>query len=346
MEALIQRLCRENPTVPEDDIRQFVRLRLQQQQDREYPLTFRARLDADKADDYTPGDAVTLRTRCHCGQCDFKAVARGIGGKPPAAIRCYCSACRHFHTSAFGAFVSVDGKPEDWGLDGKARRCRDMCSALGTLDRLICSKCFVKLAVLPLEGAHAGRALLSLGSVDDECIPAGLALGWQVDFEVWEAQSGSSWWTAKPSNCEEPRRSTLLRGSCTCGACTFEAQLLPGEAQHCYCKLCRRMSGSVAQTWLPASNEQFSWTKSEALSLMRTTGHGQRHVCTRCGVVLTIVYDSQPDCTWPVAGALDDAGFPRDDEGSWYRVIHICCSNLQPWYQLPDDGLPRLKFAG
>ena len=29
-----------------------------------------------------------------------------------------------------------------------------------------------------------------------------------------------------------------------------------------------------------------------------------------------------------------------------YRVIHICCSMMQRWYQLPDDDLPRLKYAG
>ena len=28
------------------------------------------------------------------------------------------------------------------------------------------------------------------------------------------------------------------------------------------------------------------------------------------------------------------------------RSIHICCSMMPPWYRLPDDGLPRLPYAG
>merc|ERR1712232_464990 len=128
-------------------------------------------------------------------------------------------------------------------------------------------------------------------------------------------------------------RTTVVRGGCTCGRCTFAAKIFPGEAQHCYCNLCRRLSGAASQTWIPSSNEDFKWTKQESLRLVRTARHGQRHVCTRCGGVLTIVYDAQPDCTWPVSGALDDACFAADLPDIWSRVIHICCSMMQPWYR-------------
>lgn len=80
--------------------------------------------------------------------------------------------------------------------------------------------------------------------------------------------------------------------------------------------------------------------------LVRTTSHGSRHMCTECGTTLTIVYDSQPDCLWPVAGVLDDASLPEEMPNALCRSIHICCSMMQPWYQLPDDRLPRLKYAG
>ena len=82
------------------------------------------------------------------------------------------------------------------------------------------------------------------------------------------------------------------------------------------------------------------------LQLVRTTGHGQRHMCGRCGTTLTIVYDAQPDCIWPVAGVLDDESLPVDLQDALCRSIHICVGMMQPWYELPDDGIPRLKFAG
>eukprot|EP00930_Biecheleria_cincta_P049862 TRINITY_DN35063_c0_g1_i1.p1 TRINITY_DN35063_c0_g1~~TRINITY_DN35063_c0_g1_i1.p1 ORF type:complete len:340 (-),score=53.36 TRINITY_DN35063_c0_g1_i1:19-1038(-) len=339
MDAIVQRLCRENPDVSEEEIREFVHLRLQQQQEREYPSSFRSRVDAcDDANIAELEESCSLRVRCHCGQCSFVASAT----KMSKAIRCHCASCRRFHTSAFAALLPVAGFPEDWGLAGQARRHRDQCSALGVVDRLMCNRCFSKLATLPQKGA----ALVSLGSVEDESVPVPLARRWQVVFEDLEIGSRATWWDALPGDCTGPRRVLRLEGRCACGSCAFAAELLPGEAQHCYCNLCRRLSGSVAQTWVPASNDSFQWTRNDGLRLVRTTGHGQRHMCEKCGGVLTIVYDSQPDCTWPVAGALDDVAFSGRNEGLWYRVIHICFSMMQPWYRLPNDGLPRLKFAG
>lgn len=61
---------------------------------------------------------------------------------------------------------------------------------------------------------------------------------------------------------------------------------------------------------------------------------------------MSIIYDSQPDCAWPVAGALDDDSIPDDLGAALSRSIHICCGSLQPWYELPDDDLPRLRYAG
>jgi hypothetical protein len=113
-----------------------------------------------------------------------------------------------------------------------------------------------------------------------------------------------------------------------------------------YCNLCRKLSGSVAETWVPVRPNGFKWTSEEALSLVRTTPHGSRHMCTRCGSTLTIVYDSQPDCIWPVAGVLEDDSCPSDLPSALCRSIHICCSMKQPWHTLPDDGLPRLPYAG
>ena len=52
------------------------------------------------------------------------------------------------------------------------------------------------------------------------------------------------------------------------------------------------------------------------------------------------------DCLWPVAGVIDDDSLPKDMESALCRSIHICCSMMQPWYKIPDDDLPRLKYAG
>jgi len=335
-------------------VRAYVLAKLQGRMgdDRQYPTSFRSLLDADGEVARGAGGGrageVVLRVRCHCGQCSSEVCVSGLGGQLPAAIHCYCEGCRRFHTSAFGAYLALatDAAPTDWEFGGRARRHSDACAALGRVDRVLCSRCFGKLATLPREGGRRGQALLALGAVEDSSVPDSCARLWQQTYEQWEQQAAPAWWSAAPAPRQGPSRTADVRGRCACGDCAFVAAILPGEAQHCYCGLCRRLSGAASMTWVPCENEAFRWTKRESLRLVRTTRHGQRHVCVRCGGVLTIVYDAQPDCTWPVAGALEDASLPEDLSQCWYRVIHICCSMMQPWYRLPDDGLPRLKYAG
>jgi hypothetical protein len=48
-------------------------------------------------------------------------------------------------------------------------------------------------------------------------------------------------------------------------------------------------------------------SNQKALKLIRTTNFGQRHVCTYCGVVLTILYDEErKEYIWPTAASIYD----------------------------------------
>ena len=328
MEALVRDLLAANPGVSEEQVWQYLQLR-----SREYDSSFRSPLTTARESAWASHSKLEVMSRCHCGKCKLRFQI----GKEARPIRCHCSSCRHFHSSSFAAYLPADSA--DWhGVDAQ----RDACSQLGEVERFICKKCYSKLGTRVMDSQ--GRSFCCLGSVEDDSIPDSLALAWQRDFEEWKGEAQVAWWQAKAERCAA-RRSQKLRGSCACKSCSYEALLLPGELQHCYCNLCRRLSGSVAQTWVPASKECFSWISDEHLVLLRTTGHGQRHFCTRCGTCLTIVYDSQPDCIWPAAGTFEDSEALKAP-GLWYRVIHICCSMMQRWYQLPDDELPRLKYAG
>lgn len=97
-------------------------------------------------------------------------------------------------------------------------------------------------------------------------------------------------------------------------------------------------------TWMPVDNDHWEWNGEP--KLVRTTTGGQRHICEDCGGVVTIVYDDDPDATWPAAGSLDDTSLPQEDTGkSLYRVVHICCRYKQVWYEIPKDGLKRIAEA-
>ena len=160
-------------------------------------------------------------------------------------------------------------------------------------------------------------------------MPAAVATRWKVHFGDLALDERAAWWSARPERGPARRSAAgrTLTGGCACGGCTFECQSGPEfQTQHCYCKLCRQLSGAAAQTWVPVRLEGFTWLRQETLELVRTTAHGQRHMCSRCGGVLTIVYDAQPDCIWPAAGALDDRAYPAGAalDAVLCRSVHIC----------------------
>ena len=159
-----------------------------------------------------------------------------------------------------------------------------------------------------------------------------------------------------------------VSGSCACGTYRYQINYpsiksATTELQHCYCQLCRRLSGGPFQTWMPAPREYFTWLPRNGSDdgascrapppheppLYRYTNHGRRHVCDNCGGVLTIVYDADgEDVVWPAAGGIDDSCLPPSKEEMskyLYGVCHICCRYRQSWYALPNDGNSRISEA-
>jgi hypothetical protein len=141
----------------------------------------------------------------------------------------------------------------------------------------------------------------------------------------------------------------LWTGSCACGNCAYELTIdYSTELQHCYCHLCRELSGSGFMTWMPIEKQNFRWTNKKSLRLVRTTPFGRRHICMDCKGVMTIIYDEQPDHVWPSAGSLDDSSLPTNkiDMGNYLnRVCHICCRYQPTWLKIPNDGMEKIDDA-
>jgi len=233
----------------------------------------------------------------------------------------------------------------------RTQRWRDYCDHLHEVDRIFCAEC---CSVLATECVRNGSSVadgstlhLALGAVEDRSIPDAWARLWQVPAESSCETSRSRLWTTlpgKPTSTRLKSQVPWVRGGCACGGCAFVANVFPGELQHCYCGLCRKLSGSVGQTWMPS--HAFKWISQATLAFRRTTPRGRRHMCTTCGTVMTIVYDMDSETIWPAAGALDDASLPSCVKSCLAAVVHICCDWMPPWYRLPDDDLPRLRYAG
>jgi hypothetical protein len=301
-------------------------------------------------------------SRCQCGglQVSIRPNPSAPADSPAhSAVDCHCRPCRKYHSSAFTSYLVV---PKDQVVveGNSAQTYRDICFELGIVERIFCNQCYSKMLTRPKAGATLmDQTLVNLGPLLDDSVPNNYLDSWRTSRRIWQQSSETSWTRAKPqapSNDDDEDTTTAprdgrLTGGCSCGASRFYIDYSPPtELQHCYCRLCRQLSGGPYMTWAPFDNIDLAWNTEPPL--VRTTPHGQRHICTTCGGALSIVYDDQPNFTWPSAGSLDDnssgstlPATTAEMNHHLYRVCHICCNYLQKWYSIPEDGLERIGEA-
>lgn len=209
-------------------------------------------------------DALTLRLACVCGACADDV--RILPAVSPA--RCHCSSCRHYYGAAFATLLAISPDVSLASALASATSAQHTCSTLGTVDRYFCRRCYSNLATVaraqPTDVSAGSSAFVHLGCVEDSSIPSQLAARWTRRCDSWAEAERPRWPTARPwpsaalgGRYDRPAllpgaRVASLVGRCACGGCAWQASC--GEEfqlQHCYCQLCRKMSGSAFQTWIP-----------------------------------------------------------------------------------------------
>ncbi len=99
-----------------------------------------------------------------------------------------------------------------------------------------------------------------------------------------------------------------LLGGCLCGAVRYEIGVEPKTTAHCYCKDCRKASGTGHCTHVVVQEEGFS-ISGEVAAYDRPADSGnvvRRHFCPKCG---SAIYSMNSGMTGPVfvrASSLDD----------------------------------------
>lgn len=104
-----------------------------------------------------------------------------------------------------------------------------------------------------------------------------------------------------------------LKGSCHCGAVSFEVEAMsPSPFLRCYCSICRKTAGSGGYAInLGADARTMKVEGREHLSVYRARmpdGHvstGQRHFCKQCGSALWLYDPTWPELVHPHASAID-----------------------------------------
>jgi hypothetical protein len=129
-----------------------------------------------------------------------------------------------------------------------------------------------------------------------------------------------------------------VSGSCFCGAIRFSISLPTLFCGHCHCSMCRRSHGAGFVTWLAVPRRQFSLDGGQAeLVRFRSSDHGSRSFCGRCGSSLFCESSRHPDQVDIVLANMDG---PIDR----LPQAHIYFDDRAAWVAA-EDNLPRLGGA-
>lgn len=127
----------------------------------------------------------------------------------------------------------------------------------------------------------------------------------------------------------------VVRGSCFCGAVRFSVELPSLFCGHCHCTMCRRSHGAGYVTWFAVPRSRFSLDAGDAtLARFRSSDHGTRSFCARCGSTLFCESTRHPD---QVDIVLANMAEPIDRPPQ----VHVFFDDRADWVCV-DDGLPRL----
>jgi hypothetical protein len=125
-----------------------------------------------------------------------------------------------------------------------------------------------------------------------------------------------------------------MRGSCLCGGIAWESDGPLVWNSHCHCSRCRKATGAAFATFASADARNFRWLRGQDLvSLYPSAPGSERPFCSVCGAVV-------PQLSFDGAMAFVPLG-NSDDEPSLQPQGHIYVASKAPWFELPDDGLPR-----
>ena len=251
----------------------------------------------------TPPSTLELRSSCRCGRCSFAAPAPADANVHPLPLR----RVPQIPHERLRRVRRARRHARFWSL---ATTIAGRCSVLGDVERVVCSACSSKLATRPRSGERAGTTLLALGCVEDE-----RARRHRASVAAHPLTSGRSP-PRRRGGRRSPSAAAAAARACSAAAAPAAAAASKRRAVTSF----RRSTATVASAASARAQPhkrgcrcaRCDGRRADHLKLVRTTGHGQRHMCTQCHGVMSIIYDSQPDCAWPVAGALDDDSIPDD----------------------------------
>ena len=128
----------------------------------------------------------------------------------------------------------------------------------------------------------------------------------------------------------------MITGSCLCGAVRIQVDGKLGPVVYCHCSQCRRASGSAFAANADVRARYLRLEGREAIREYESSPGKLRAFCSRCGSPVYSRRVSQPETYRLRLGTLDGDPGRRP-------VAHGFVGSKAPWFELPDDGLPRYE---
>ena len=136
-------------------------------------------------------------------------------------------------------------------------------------------------------------------------------------------------------DAEAPPGKSAVTGSCLCESVRFELTLPTQFCAHCHCSMCRRNHGAAFVTWVVALKARFRITAGDSLIVRyRSSEHGTRSFCSRCGSTLFCESTNHPERIDVVLANMHDA---IDQEPG----AHVYFDDRAQWVSVAD-ALPKL----
>ena len=119
-----------------------------------------------------------------------------------------------------------------------------------------------------------------------------------------------------------------MHGHCFCGFVRYQAGGAPFHETNCHCSICRRTSGAPFVAWFTVRQADFTFLAGEPATF-RSSDHGTRTFCPRCGTPVTFQSTHSPDEIDVTICSLDEPERvpPRD---------HTQVATRLPWVELGD----------
>jgi hypothetical protein len=128
-----------------------------------------------------------------------------------------------------------------------------------------------------------------------------------------------------------------LYGGCLCENLRYHIDGEIIDAGYCHCTVCQRSSGAPMVAWLTIPVTNFRYLHG-APSIFRSSEHGRREYCSKCGTQLAFRKIIEP-------ATIDITLCSLEDSSSVRPQYHIWTQSKASWLKI-DDGLPQYEDSG